>query len=106
MLPQGIGNDPAFCQNYLASLLKPISKKEAAFLYMYMGDLIVGHQDSRKQQVLLKQVLDLLHKNGFKVAANNFQEVLPFKLFVAELTLSRMSPLQPKLDIPTCLTLV
>lgn len=35
-----------FAKIYLASLLKPISKKEAALLYMYTDDLMVGHQDS------------------------------------------------------------
>lgn len=53
-----------------------------------MDDLIVGHWDSRQQQVLSKQVLDLLHKNGFKVAANKVHEVSPFKLLRAEITLS------------------
>lgn len=105
MLPQDIANIPAYCQNYLASLLKLISNKEGVILYMHMGDLIVGHQDTRWQQVLLQQVFDLLHKNGFKTAANKVQEVPPFKILGAELTLSWASLVQPKLDIPTCLTL-
>lgn len=43
VLPQGMANSLAFCQQYLYSILSPYFDKDNTLLYVYMDDLIIGH---------------------------------------------------------------
>ena len=58
-----MANSLAFCQQYHATLLRPLLKSKDSIIYAYMDDLILGHQDPAYLEGFVTQVLQLL-KNG------------------------------------------
>lgn len=50
ILPQGMANSLAFCQQYLYSIFSPYFDKDNTLLYVYMDDLIIGHLPYKRSQ--------------------------------------------------------
>lgn len=42
VLPQGMANSPAFCPQYLATLLGPLLRTDGSLHYIYMDDIVLG----------------------------------------------------------------
>ena len=87
ILPQGMANSLAFCQQYLYSILSPYFDKDNTLLYVYMDDLIIGHLEESGIALWITTIVDILQKHGFNIAPNKKQKVPPFHILGFQLTL-------------------
>ena len=100
-----MANSPAFCQQYLYSILSPYFDKDNTLLYVYMDDLIIGHLEESGLAPWVTTIVDILQQHGFKIAPNKIQKVPPFHILGSQLTLTQAKVNGPQLILPEPLTL-
>ena len=75
VLPQGMADSRAFCEQYLAILLAPMLSWRHSLLYLYMDVLIIGHRDPHELQEFLRIISQTLTQGGFVVVPEKIQQV-------------------------------
>lgn len=106
VLPQGMANSPAFCQNYVKTLLSQVMQKPQATVYVYMDDIILGAPDPQLLGELHEVTQGCLQRGGLHVSADKIQSSPPFRVLGTQLFLDGMSPLKPQLTVSNCLCLL
>lgn len=77
-LPQGMKNSPTLCQKFVANALEKIRQQyKDAYLIHYMDDILVAYPDEEKLEVILKDMIQALTKNGLIIAPEKIQKNKP-----------------------------
>ena len=103
--PKGWLIAPPICQDYMSKILSPLAEESDILFYIYMDDIILGATCSCKLDDLFKRCLSLLKNYNFQIAPDKVQQMAPFKILGATLTLDVVSPVKPQLCIQDAYTL-
>ena len=99
VLPQGMANSPAYCQNNVKDLLQPVSDLTYIKPYVYMDDVILGAPSAEQLTEACKVLPKCLSKERLHISSDKVQVVPPFQILGSQLSLEGVSPLKPQLYI-------
>lgn len=102
VLPQGMRNSPAMCQNYVNQAIEPL--RSSYYVIHYMDDILIAHSEEEMLIEGLNQLKLNLQQINLTIKEEKVQKVAPFTFLGYRIT-SHINPISPQLETPEALTL-